>query len=189
MKKVFKAIAIVLSIIVLTVSLAQKENQTLSDEAQEALLEALIGTDGEYAAFATYAAVLETYGDVEPYSAILQSETKHINALQRQLDKYDVAYPENPYLGKVELPDSLETFARVGVEAEVNNVSLYDELLKSVANHPDLIKVFGNLQRASQVAHLPLFEAAAEQGGTLTAEQMSSMQTEIHQNMQLMQKE
>jgi len=141
---------------------------TLPIEVQEALLETLIGPEGEYAAYASYAAVIEKYGDVEPYLHIMEAEGRHITALQRQLDKYGVAYPaENPYLGQIEAPESLLEAAQAWAEGEIANVEMYEQLLSVVEEYPDITRVFMNLQRASQEAHLPAFESAAENGGTL----------------------
>ncbi len=141
---------------------------TLPADVQEALLETLTGPEGEYAAYASYAAVIEKYGEVEPYLHIMEAEGRHITALQRQLDKYGIAYPaENPYMGQIEAPESLQEAAQAWAEGEIANVEMYEQLLSVVEEYPDITRVFLNLQRASQEAHLPAFESAAENGGTL----------------------
>jgi hypothetical protein len=84
------------------------------------------------------------------------------------LDKYGVAYPaENPYLGQIEAPESLLEAAQAWAEGEIANVEMYEQLLSVVEEYSDITRVFINLQRASQEAHLPAFESAAENGGTL----------------------
>jgi len=134
----------------------------LTIEAQEAVLEALVGAEGEYAAYATYDAILDEYGNVNPYANIMAAETRHIDALKQILDQYDVAYPtENPYLGMIEVPKSLAVAAQAGVDAEIANVALYNEQLEAVEDYPDIVAVFVNLQRASQEQHLPAFQRAA----------------------------
>ena len=141
---------------------------TLPAAVQEALLETLTGPEGEYAAYASYAAVIEKYGEVEPYLHIMEAEGRHITALQRQLDKYGVAYPaENPYMGQIEAPESLLEAAQAWAKGEIANVEMYEQLLSVVEEYPDITRVFLNLQRASQEAHLPAFESAAQNGGTL----------------------
>jgi hypothetical protein len=140
---------------------------TLPADVQEALLETLTGPEGEYAAYASYAAVIEKYGDVEPYLHIMEAEGRHITALQRQLDKYGIAYPaENSYIGQIEAPESLLEAAQAWAEGEIANVEMYEQLLSVVEEYPDITRVFLNLQRASQEAHLPAFESAAQNGGT-----------------------
>jgi len=161
----------VLSIVGGAAAFAQSVEIT-DEEAAEALLDALTGPEGEYAAYASYAAVLETYGDVEPYATIAAAELRHIEALQRLLDKYSIDYPEiNSYLGTIEAPADLQSAAEAWDEGEVANVALYEELLAAVAEYSDITQVFLNLQAASQDAHLPAFEAAAESGGVLTSVQ------------------
>lgn len=138
----------------------------------EIVYAALMGPDGEYAAAASYEAVLNKYGTVEPYATIYQAELRHIDALIRQLEKAGVAVPANPYTGKITAPGDLTTAAKAWAEGEILNVELYDDLIKRTTNE-NLLKVLGNLRSASLDSHLPAFELAAKNGGTLTAEQMS----------------
>lgn len=137
--------------------------------------EALMGPDGEYAAAASYQAVLDAFGPVEPYATILEAELRHIDALIRQLDRYGVAAPPNPYLGVIAAPADLLTAATAWAAGEVSNVAMYDELLQ-LSTDATLDRVLSNLRRASLESHLPLFEAAAANGGTLTAEQLAALQ-------------
>ena len=46
-----------------------------------------MGPDGEYAAAASYTAVLDAFGQVEPYATIQAAEQRHIDALTRQLQR------------------------------------------------------------------------------------------------------
>lgn len=132
----------------------------------EILWEALMGSDGEYAAAASYQAVLDKYGQVEPYATILQAELRHIDALIRQLDRLGVDVPANPYLGKIAAPADLRTAAEAWAEGEVLNVALYDELMEQTED-AQILKVLGNLRRASLESHLPAFQRVAANGGTL----------------------
>jgi len=136
------------------------DESSLPAEVQEVVLEALLGPEGEYAAHATYAAIIDEYGRVNPFVNIMASEAKHIEALQRILDRYGIAYPENPYLGEVDAPGSLAEAAQAGVDAEIANVALYERQLATAADHPDILEVFLNLQTASQESHLPAFQRA-----------------------------
>jgi hypothetical protein len=138
----------------------------------EIVLAALMGPDGEYAAAASYLAVLDKYGSVEPYQTIYKAELRHIDALIRQLERLGEEVPENPYLGKITAPDDLVSAAEAWAEGEVLNVELYDLLISKTQN-TNLLKVLGNLRTASLESHLPAFELAAQGDGTLTAEQMA----------------
>jgi hypothetical protein len=131
-----------------------------------------MSSDGEYAAAASYQAVIDAFGPVEPYVTIKEGEERHIDALIRQLERLGVEAPSNPYLGIIEAPADLETAARAWAEGEILNVEMYDELLAQTGN-TNLVRVLTNLRRASLESHLPLFEAAAENGGVLTLEQMA----------------
>lgn len=128
--------------------------------------EALLSPVGEYAAAASYLAVLDRFGEVDPYATILEGELRHIDALTRQLDRAGVEVPDNPYIGLVVAPADLQTAAEAWAVGEIDNVALYDELLVK-ADDARLVTVLGNLRRASLESHLPLFEAAAAAGGTL----------------------
>ena len=133
---------------------------------------ALMDPEGEYAAYAMYSAVIDEFGSVEPYVTIREAEGRHIDALIRQLSRYGVAVPENPYLGKVLAPEDLQTAAEAWAIGEIANVELYDKLLAQTSDS-NLIKVFTNLRASSNDKHLPMFTAAAENGGQLTPSQMA----------------
>jgi hypothetical protein len=137
--------------------------------------EALMSPVGEYAASAMYQAVIDEFGQVEPYVTIRAAEERHISALIRQLDRYGIDVPDNPYLGVVAAPTDLQTAAEAWAVGEIENVAMYDDLLAK-SSDSNLTRVLTNLRASSQDSHLPLFEAAAENGGTLTVEQMMAIQ-------------
>ena len=145
------------------------------DEGTDAYIAwlALLGPDGEYAASAMYQAVIDEFGDIEPYVSIKEGEERHIDALTRQLERMGYEVPDNPYLGEVSAPADLQTAAEAWAVGEVANVEMYDELLTQTEDRT-LIRVLENLRRASLESHLPLFELAADNGGSLTPEQMPS---------------
>jgi hypothetical protein len=138
----------------------------------EVVLAALMGPEGEYAAAASYEAVLNKYGSVEPYATIYQAELRHINALVRQLERLGEPVPANPYTGKIMAPKDLTTAAEAWALGEILNVELYDDLIPKTDN-ANLLKALGNLRSASLEMHLPAFELAAKNDGTLTPEQMA----------------
>jgi len=138
-----------------------------SPAVEQALLLALAGPDGEYAAYAEYAAILAKHGAVQPYASIILAEERHIAALTRQFEIRGLVVPENPYLGKIEIPATLKEAAQAGVDAEKRNVALYDQLLNQVKGQAELVRVFTHLQAASRECHLPAFIAAAANDGQL----------------------
>ena len=146
-----------------------------ADPVAAAAWEALMSPDGEYAASASYQAVIAAYGTVEPYVSIQAAEERHIDALTRQLQRLGVTVPPNPYVGKIPAPKNLKTAATNWATGDVANVAMYDRLAAAAKGDAALTRVFGNLRRASQEMHLPAFTAAAESGGTLTRDQMTAL--------------
>lgn len=139
---------------------------TVDTDAERAAWEALMGPDGEYAASASYAAVIDAFGAVQPYQRIRAAEERHIAALTNRLTQMGVDVPANPYLGVIAAPADLVTAANAWAQGEIANIALYDRLLPLAAQDAQLTRVFENLRRASAEQHLPAFEAAAAQGGT-----------------------
>lgn len=128
----------------------------LSQEVQVALDEAL---NDEYKALATYEAVIDKFGFVRPFAMIKGAEEQHIASLVALYDKYGLTTPDNSWLGKITVPDTLTEACQVGVEAEIANAALYqDELLPVVADYEDISAVFKSLMTASEENHLPAFE-------------------------------
>ncbi len=146
--------------------------KALPPEAKQAVIEALAGPDGEYAAHALYSTILKERGNIQPYAAIREAEARHIKALKRQLEKYGISIPEDKFAGKAVAPANLLEAAQQGVESEKKNVAMYDRYLAAVKDYPDLTRVFTNLRRASRDAHLPAFKAAVDSAGKIAAPTM-----------------
>jgi hypothetical protein len=125
------------------------------DQAESAALNRAIAE--EYGALNTYKAAIAELGNVYPFSQIVRAEQQHVNALSRLFTKYSLPIPADPGLTGTPTFSSLTNACQVGVDAEIADAALYDELLK-VTDNADLIQVFKNLQRASLNAHLPAFE-------------------------------
>ncbi len=124
---------------------------------EQALLMAL---DDEYKAKATYEQVIEDFGAIRPFTNIKRSEEKHIEALIPLLNKYGVAIPDNPYLGNIASFNSIKEACLGGVQAEVDNVALYDKI-EAMVDQEDILNVFDRLRWASQERHLPAFQRCA----------------------------
>ncbi|MFO1497143.1 MAG: hypothetical protein U1G07_01880 [Verrucomicrobiota bacterium] len=154
-------------------TLAQDRPPTLpalGKAAQAALITALSGKDGEYAARAEYEAILDKFGsNVLPYAHIIRAEQQHIAALERQCRACGIPVPADTYYGKVQPPATLAEAAKAGLLAEEANVRMYDELLKAAEGYPPLVQVFTRLQAASANRHLKALRAAEANGGELTS--------------------
>lgn len=124
---------------------------------EEALQAAL---DDEYRARATYRAVLDLHGDVRPFVNIVESEERHIQALRRLCERYEMRVPPDPWPSRVSAPESLEAACESAIEAERENAVLYQRLLEAAGGRSDVEEVFQNLFAASRDNHLPAFERA-----------------------------
>ena len=71
------------------------------------------------------------------------------------------AIPANQWQGKGMAPATLAEACRMAIEAEVENIALYDRLLPAIAD--DSVRhVLQNLQDASRDNHLPAFRRCLE---------------------------
>jgi hypothetical protein len=130
----------------------------LSADEIEALTTAL---DDEYKAWATYDQIIADFGAVRPFTNIQKAEASHIAALETLFDRYGLDVPENEWEGNVASFDTLAEACQAGVDAEIANADLYDQLLSKEVDNADIVQVFTNLQQASLTKHLPAFERCA----------------------------
>ncbi len=110
----------------------------------------------EYAARSEYEAILEAYGDRSPYRNIKRSEETHIAYLTDIFNSYNLEIPEDDSSDHVVLPDSLLAAAEIGVQAEINNIDMYNRFLTNPLPQ-DIADVFISLRDASE-NHLAAFE-------------------------------
>jgi hypothetical protein len=130
----------------------------LTETEIHALNEAL---DDEYRAFSTYDQVLADFGEVPPFNNIREAEGRHIDALCVLFTRYGLPVPENSWPGKVERYANLQDACEAGVAAEIANGEIYERLLRAT-DRPDILRVFRNLQEASQQRHLPAFQRCTQ---------------------------
>ena len=131
----------------------------LSEAEVEALRMAL---EDEYKAWSVYDQVIADLGAERPFTNIQRAEENHIAALVRIFEAYGLDVPENEWPGEVPSFDSLAEACEAGVQAEIDNADLYDQLFSMIdSDNTDLAQVFTALQRASLEQHLPAFERCA----------------------------
>ena len=130
----------------------------LSAAEQADLLAAL---DDEYEAHATYAQVIADFGGVRPFSNIVESERRHIDAVVRVLRRYHVDVPPNTWPDRVPRYGSLKDACEAAVAAETKNAALYDRLLAGT-ERADMQALYRNLQHASQQRHLAAFRRCVD---------------------------
>ncbi len=110
----------------------------------------------EYLAQATYAAIIEAYGEVRPFTNIILAEQTHIDMLLPLFETYGIEVPINNAAQYVILPDSISSALATGVEAETANIALYETFITQGNLPSDVQAVFEYLQSASE-NHLAAF--------------------------------
>jgi hypothetical protein len=123
-------------------------------DLKQVLLDAL---DDERRAEANYAAVIEKFGPVRPFSNIISAEHRHAMAIERQLTRLGYDVPENEWEGKGEAPASIALACEQAINGEIDNIELFDRLIPQVID-PTVRQVLQNLQDASRENHLPAFK-------------------------------
>jgi len=118
------------------------------------------GIEDEWHAYAVYAAVIEQFGAVRPFTNIQRAEAQHAAAWATIFERYDLPLPEQPVY---DIPAfaSLADACAAAADAEIANMDLYDEMLTTLADYPDMLQVATALRAASADKHLPAFERCA----------------------------
>ncbi|MBE3551241.1 MAG: DUF2202 domain-containing protein [Brockia lithotrophica] len=115
----------------------------------------------EYIAHAEYTKILDTYGNVNPFANIREAEAQHIALLTPLLEKYGVPVPDQASIAAyVTVPPSLRDAALTGVQAEIDNIAMYDRFLSDPTLPADVRDAFLKLKSAS-TNHLASFEREA----------------------------
>ena len=127
---------------------------------QQVLTEAL---EDEYKACAMYRKVIDKFGPVRPFINIIEAEERHIAALIPLFKQYDITIPEDNWDSRLEAPDTLREACQAGVDAEIENMAMYEQLL-SATQEANVARVLSNLQAASRDNHLPAFQRCLERG-------------------------
>ncbi|HBI03713.1 MAG TPA: hypothetical protein DDY49_06760 [Paenibacillaceae bacterium] len=112
--------------------------------------------EDEYNARAEYEKIIEEFGPVKPFSNIILSEERHIQALIPLYTSRGWTAPADESAAHVVVPASLKQACEIGVQAEINNIAMYDHFLKQ-SLPSDVRNVFNNLKAASD-NHLNAFQ-------------------------------
>ena len=163
MKPISAAIAITAALA--GVGMGNSYAATSADPKEPVKTALLAALDDEYRAEATYQAVLYKHGEVRPFSNIILAEQRHQQMAKAALDRRGWAYGANPYSGKIKAPATLLEACQIGVQAEVENIALYDRLLPTI-DDAAARELLTKLQWASRENHLPAFERCVARGGT-----------------------
>lgn len=134
----------------------------MSQNLNNVLTEAI---NDEYKSRATYRAVIDKFGEIRPFINIVEAEGRHVDALLPLFAKYNFAIPEDDWGSRVEAPATILEACQLAVEDEIENAEMYERLLGSTIDYPDVQAVLKKLQRASEENHLPAFQRCVERNG------------------------
>ena len=113
---------------------------------------------------AEYAAIIEAFGVSNPFTNIIKAEVTHQDAVIGLYEARGMEVPEFEADEHVVLPDTLSEIYAIGIQAEINNIAMYDKFLQQDLDD-DVRAVFEALRDGS-VNHQAAFERASDRTGT-----------------------
>lgn len=112
-----------------------------------------------------YEAVMAKHGEIRPFSNIIQAERRHSERVREEMARLGIEYSDtNPFLGNIPAPATILEACQQGVDAEIENIALYDEILPTIADE-QVKATLTDLQWASRERHLPAFQRCVDRGG------------------------
>ena len=112
--------------------------------------------EDEYLAKAEYELIMDKYGDMRPFSNIARAEKRHIEWVMELFNTYGYTIPADTAKNHVVLPQNLKNAFETGVQAEIDNIAMYEVFLERELP-ADVRDVFEQLKRASE-NHLRAFQ-------------------------------
>lgn len=112
----------------------------------------------EFKAYETYSKIIESFGNINPFINIKESEAVHYSMLIKLAEKYGVEVPINDWKDKIEIPNNLIECYELGVAGEIENIAMYNNLLTN-STKSDITDTLFRLQATSFNNHLPAFRS------------------------------
>ncbi len=109
----------------------------------------------EYLARAEYELIIEEYGSNRPFTNIMAAEQRHIEWVAELFQDYGYRLPKDTAHMYVVLPKDLKSSLETGVQAEIDNIAMYESFLQEDLPE-DVRDLFERLQQASE-NHLRAF--------------------------------
>ena len=109
----------------------------------------------EYLARGEYALIIGEYGSIRPFTNIVVAEERHIEWVTELFDVFSYSVPKDTARMYVVLPKDLKSSFETGVQAEIDNIAMYESFLKTDLPE-DVRDLFERLQQASE-NHLRAF--------------------------------
>ncbi len=167
MKKNALVVAIVLGFVVLTLVSAQTTLPLYGNAAAKAdtnlTVESMLtyAIQDEYLARAEYVAIMAKFGQMTPYTNIKKAEEQHIAWLKDMFASFKLALPADGAAPYIHAPATLKEAAQAGVQAEIDNIAMYERFLAqpvlSDPRYAAVVDLFTRLRNASQ-NHLAAFQ-------------------------------
>lgn len=117
----------------------------------------------EYLALNEYEALVEKFGVTRPYTNIIKAEKTHITYLEELYNNYEISIPLVDTSAFINVPSNLSEAAEIGVEAEVQNILMYEKFLEQDLQE-DIREVFIHLKEGSE-NHLRAFKRQLDTNG------------------------
>ena len=114
--------------------------------------------EDEYLARQEYELAIKALGDVKPFPSIINSEVNHIEWLKKLLLEYNCSIPVDNSASFLDLPENLKNALEFGIEAEIENINMYESFLKKDLPE-NVVPVFTKLRDASK-GHLFVLKKA-----------------------------
>ena len=166
MKRTVRAIAIVLMVSLSLVAAGAAEtlygNAAAKADSSLTIEDMLLyAAQDEYLARAEYVAIMGKFGTMRPFSNIMKAEENHLAWLKDAFAAYRIQFPADGTAGRLFVPATLLEAYKTGVQAEVDNIAMYERFLASPllqgSQYADLRTLFTNLRNASD-NHLRAFQ-------------------------------
>jgi len=119
----------------------------------------------EYLARAEYVAIMAKFGSMNPYSNIKQAEEQHIAWLKDMYASLKLSVPADSAASYIHAPATLKESAQAGVQAEIDNIAMYERFLAQPLlrdpRYAVVVDLFTRLRDASK-NHLAAFQKQLE---------------------------
>lgn len=110
----------------------------------------------EYLAHGEYLAIVDKFGSQKPYTNIIRAEETHLAYLKEVYLAYGLDFPADESAGHIVVPANLLEAAETGVQAEIDNIAMY-ELFLTYDLPENVFEVFSALKSGSD-NHLRAFQ-------------------------------
>ncbi|MBK5252432.1 MAG: DUF2202 domain-containing protein [Peptostreptococcaceae bacterium] len=120
----------------------------------------MYAVEDEYLAHGEYSAIINKFGSQKPYENIILAEETHLAYLKEIYFSYDLEFPNDSSADHVVIPTDLLEAAKTGVQAEIDNIAMY-ELFLTYDLPENVYEVFSALKSGSD-SHLLSFQKQVE---------------------------